>query len=54
MAIINIYQELVILPGLDNFVMILWDDDATIIPKESSHFGFYKLGQDNITEPLQV
>ena len=43
-----------IISSLDNFVMIKWDDDATIIPRESSHFGYYVLGQDNLTETLQV
>jgi len=42
-----------IISSLDNFVMIKWDDDATIIPRESSHFGYYVLGQDNLTETLQ-
>jgi palmitoyl-protein thioesterase len=39
---------------LANFVMIMWEDDQTIIPPISSHMGFYQLGQDNITVPLQV
>jgi len=39
---------------LANFVMIMWEDDQTIIPPISSHMGFYQLGQDNITVSLQV
>ena len=46
------YKE--IISNLDNFVMIKWENDETIIPRESSHFGFYVLGQDNVTEPLEV
>ena len=30
-----------------------WISDTTIIPSESSHFGFYDLGQDNTTLTLQ-
>ena len=47
-----LYKE--IISNLDNFVMIKWENDETIIPRESSHFGFYALGQDNVTEPLEV
>ena len=43
-----------IVAGLDNFVIIMWENDTTIIPKESSHFGFYVAGHDNLTERLQV
>merc|ERR1719430_786448 len=32
---------------LDNFVMVKWDEDTTIIPKESSHFEFYVRGQED-------
>ena len=39
---------------LANFVMIMWEDDQTIIPPISSHMGFYQLGQDNVTVSLQV
>ncbi len=42
------------LERLANFVMIMWEEDQTIIPPISSHMGFYRLGQDNITVPLQV
>jgi palmitoyl-protein thioesterase len=42
------------LERLANFVMIMWEEDQTIIPPISSHMGFYRLGQDNVTVPLQV
>jgi len=42
-----------IISGLDNFIMIKWEDDETIIPKESSHFGFYVEGQDTVTESME-
>jgi hypothetical protein len=46
------YKEAIL--NLANFVMIMWEDDQTIIPPISSHMGFYILGQDNLTAPLQV
>jgi palmitoyl-protein thioesterase len=47
-----LYKEA--LERLANFVMIMWEEDQTIIPPISSHMGFYRLGQDNVTVPLQV
>jgi palmitoyl-protein thioesterase len=41
------------LTSLDNFVLVKWISDTSIIPSESSHFGFYNLGQDNTTLSLQ-
>merc|ERR1711892_168955 len=40
------------LTRLENFVMIKWRDDTTIIPRESSHFEFYHHGQDQLIMPL--
>lgn len=34
------------LANLENLVLVMWDNDTTIVPKESSHFGFYVLDQD--------
>jgi len=42
-----------IITSLEIFVMIMWEDDTTIIPKESSLFGFYKLDQDVETEAME-
>lgn len=41
------------LSSLENFVLVKWISDTTIIPKESSQFGFYHLGQDNTIQSLQ-
>merc|ERR1712228_703220 len=41
------------LENLENFVLIKWEDDETIIPRESSHFEFYHLGQDQLILPLR-
>ena len=41
------------LSSLENFVLVKWISDTSIIPCESSHFGFYTLGQDNTTLSLQ-
>lgn len=36
---------------LKNFVMVMFEDDSMMIPKESAWFGFYTPGQDeNITK----
>jgi len=43
-----------VITGLKNYVLAQWDDDTIIIPKESSLFGFYVEGNDNITEPLEA
>lgn len=42
-----------VISGLDHFVMIKWEDDETIIPRESSHFGYYVTGYDNITYSME-
>ena len=41
------------LTNLQNFVLVKWINDTSVIPGVSSHFGFYKLQQDNITLSLQ-
>eukprot|EP00091_Calanus_sinicus_P009782 TRINITY_DN22741_c0_g1_i1.p1 TRINITY_DN22741_c0_g1~~TRINITY_DN22741_c0_g1_i1.p1 ORF type:complete len:279 (-),score=68.94 TRINITY_DN22741_c0_g1_i1:161-997(-) len=41
------------LASLENFVLARWISDTTIIPSQSSQFGFYDLGQDNTTLSLQ-
>jgi palmitoyl-protein thioesterase len=33
--------------SLDNFVMVLFDQDKTVVPKESSWFGSYKIPTDD-------
>merc|ERR1711936_386153 len=38
---------------LENFVMIMFEGDTTIIPKESSMFEFYVPGQDEDILPLE-
>jgi len=38
---------------LDNFVMMRWEAEATVIPAESSHFGFYAPGDVDTILPLQ-
>merc|ERR1711936_1244 len=38
---------------LENFVMIMFEGDTTIIPKESSMFEFYAPGQDEDILPLE-
>lgn len=35
------------LASLDNFVMVLFDQDKTVVPKESSWFGSYKIPTDD-------
>ena len=35
------------LKRLDNFVMVMFDEDSVVIPKESQHFEFYYPGQAN-------
>jgi len=42
-----------VISGLANLIMIAWKEDTTIIPRESSHFGYYIPGQDNLTRPLE-
>ena len=39
--------------GLKNLVLVKWSNDTSIVPKESSHFGFYNIGQDRTTHSLQ-
>jgi len=41
------------LSSLENLVLVKWLSDTTIIPRESSQFGFYREGQDNATLELQ-
>merc|ERR1712210_192359 len=38
---------------LDNFVMMRWDAEATVVPAESSHFGFFAPGQVEAVQSLQ-
>ena len=37
---------------LENFVMVKWEGDTTVIPKETSHFEFYVPGQESEVLPL--
>ncbi|KAF2904694.1 hypothetical protein ILUMI_01476 [Ignelater luminosus] len=41
------------LQSLENFVMVKYENDTTVIPKESAWFGFYKKGQATKIENLQ-
>ncbi|KAF2355833.1 Palmitoyl protein thioesterase [Trinorchestia longiramus] len=41
------------LMSLENFVLAMFSDDHTVIPRESSWFGFYKPGQDQELQTLQ-
>merc|ERR1712098_132151 len=38
---------------LDNFVMVMWEDDTTVIPRETSHFETYAPGQEVEVLPLR-
>jgi len=38
---------------LENFVMLKWTEDQTVIPRESSHFEFYTPGQSEAVLPLR-
>lgn len=38
---------------LDNFVLVEFAQDTTVIPRETSSFGFYKTGQQTDIEPLE-
>jgi len=38
--------------NLVNFVMVMFNQDETVIPKESAFFEFYTLGQDVEVQPL--
>jgi len=38
--------------NLVNFVMVMFNQDQTVIPKESAFFEFYTLGQDVEVQPL--
>jgi len=38
---------------LENFVMVMWEDDTTVIPRETSHFETYKPGQEVEVLPLR-
>jgi len=42
-----------VLAGLEALVLVQWDQDTTIIPKESAHFGFYSLEQDTEVVALE-
>ena len=41
------------LAKLEHFVLVMFDEDATVIPKESQHFEFYKPFQAYDIEPLR-
>ncbi|XP_053606824.1 palmitoyl-protein thioesterase 1-like isoform X2 [Plodia interpunctella] len=38
---------------LDHFVMVMFNNDTVTQPRESSWFGFYKPGQDQVLQTLQ-
>ncbi|KAF0313231.1 Palmitoyl-protein thioesterase 1 [Amphibalanus amphitrite] len=38
---------------LENLVLVMFSNDTMVVPRESSHFGFYALGQDQVVVPLQ-
>ena len=38
---------------LENLVLVMFSNDTMVVPRESSHFGFYAAGQDKIVVPLQ-
>merc|ERR1711970_1518338 len=38
---------------LENFVMLMWENDTTVIPKETSHFETYVPGQEREVLPLR-
>ena len=38
---------------LENFVMVMFNQDEVVVPKESAHFMFYKPGQDVEVQSLE-
>ena len=38
---------------LENLVLVMFSNDTMVVPRESSHFGFYAAGQDQTVVPLQ-
>ena len=38
---------------LENLVLVMFANDTMVVPRESSHFGFYAEGQDQTVVPLQ-
>lgn len=42
------------LSALRNFVMVMFENDQMVQPRESSWFGFYKAGQDKEVLPLSA
>lgn len=38
---------------LENLVMVMFENDTMVVPRESAHFGFYADGQDKTVVPLQ-
>ena len=47
----NAYAEN--LSQLENFVMVMFDEDRMVEPKESQHFEFYYPGSDGVIQPLR-
>jgi len=47
----SVYKERMV--QLDNFVMMRWEAEATVVPAESSHFGFFAPGQVETVQSLQ-
>jgi palmitoyl-protein thioesterase len=41
------------LSALRRFVMVRFENDTMVQPRESSHFGWYKNGSDTVSVPLQ-
>merc|ERR1712110_356596 len=46
-----LYKERMV--QLDNFVMMRWEAEATVVPAESSHFGFFAPGQVEAVQSLK-
>ena len=38
---------------LEHLVLIMFANDTMVVPRESSHFGFYAEGQDQRVVPLE-
>ncbi|XP_037068307.1 palmitoyl-protein thioesterase 1-like [Pollicipes pollicipes] len=41
------------LKKLENLVLVMFGSDTMVVPRESSHFGFYAAGQDKTVVPLE-
>lgn len=38
---------------MDNFVLVKFENDTIVEPRETEWFGFYKPGQSSVIQPLK-